>query len=104
MVAVASDAIVVVRPPRIAIAVMLVWFLILESFGIAALAAGHYRGGFFLVIIWWPFLIPFLFAMRDQVRIEGDWLIARGWFRERRWTRSDIRRISVARSRWAENF
>jgi hypothetical protein len=80
------------------------WLIFLESFGIAALADGHVGGGVFLVAVWWPFLVPYLLALRDQVRIEDDSLIARGWFREQRWTRGEIRSITVVHPSWAPNF
>jgi len=104
IVTVASGGLVVVRCSRIGAAAMIVWFILLESFGLAALTQHQYGSGVFLMVVWWPLLVPMILTLRDEVRIDGDWLIAHGWFRERRWTRTDLCGMEEVRERWSPNM
>jgi hypothetical protein len=61
-------------------------------------------GGIFLIVVWWPFLIPALLGLRQEVRIVGDLLVAKSWFNRTTWRRDVVDGFVVVRPRWIPNY
>lgn len=95
---------IVVRRSRRGTAAMVAWIGFLSVPGFATIGKGNVAWGVFLLACWWPYLVPVLLNLRQEVRITDGLLIARGWSRQWKWSRDTIAGFAIMSPQWAPNW